>query len=63
MWVYQHEFHPIGPPSNEWLNASLDWLQKALDGKIDEGWRYQVFVTKEGEYIEGEGTPPWWNPD
>jgi hypothetical protein len=45
------------------LNASLDWLQKALDGKIDEGWRYQVFVTKEGEYIEGEGTPPWWNPD
>jgi cephalosporin-C deacetylase-like acetyl esterase len=63
MWVYQHEFHPIGPPSNEWLNASLDWLQKAVDGKIDEGWRYQVFVTKEGEYIEGEGTPPWWNPD
>lgn len=63
MWVYQHEFHPIGPPSNEWLNASMDWLQKAIDGKIDSDWRYQVFITKEGEYIEGEGTPPWWNPD
>jgi cephalosporin-C deacetylase-like acetyl esterase len=63
MWVYQHEFHPIGPPANEWLNASLDWLQKAIDGEIRDDWRYQVFITKEGEYIEGDGTPPWWNPE
>jgi cephalosporin-C deacetylase-like acetyl esterase len=63
MWVYEHEFHPIGPPSNEWLNASLDWLQKAVAGQIDESRRYQVFITKEGEYIEGDGTPPWWSPD
>ena len=63
MWVYQHEFHPIGPPANEWLNASMDWLQKVIDGKIEKGWRYQVFITKDGEYIEGDGTPPWWNPE
>jgi esterase/lipase len=63
LWVYQREFHPIGPPANEWLNASMDWLQKAIDGKIEKGWRYQVFITKDGEYIEGDGTPPWWNPE
>jgi pimeloyl-ACP methyl ester carboxylesterase len=63
LWVYQREFHPIGPPANEWLNASMDWLQKAIDGKIEKGWRYQVFITKDGEYLEGDGTPPWWNPE
>ena len=63
LWVYQHEFHPIGPPSNEWLNASMDWLQIAVDGKIETGRRYQVFITKEGHYIEGDGMPPWWNPE
>jgi alpha-beta hydrolase superfamily lysophospholipase len=63
LWVYQHEFHPIGPPANEWLNASMDWLQKALDGKLAKDWRYQVFITKDGEYIEGDGMPPWWSPE
>jgi len=63
LWVYQHEYHPIGPPANEWLNASMDWLQKAVDGKIEKNWRYQVFITKEGEYIEGTGMPPWWDPE
>ena len=63
MWVYQHEFHPIGPPANEWLNASLDWLQRALEGKIDAQHPYQVFITKDGQYIEGDGMPSWWNPE
>ena len=61
LWVYQHEFHPIGPPANEWLNASMDWLQKVLDGKLRSS-PYQVFITKDGQYIEGDGMPPWWDP-
>ena len=62
LWVYQHEFHPIGPPANEWLNASMDWLQKALDGTLRPE-PYQVYITKDGQYIEGDGMPPWWNPE
>ena len=62
LWVYQHEFHPIGPPANEWLNASMDWLARALAGRLEPGSRQQVFVTKNGDYIEGDGSPPWWNP-
>ena len=63
LWVYQNEFHPIGPPANEWLNASLDWLQNVLDNKVEQGSRYQVFITKNGEYHEGTGAPLWWDPE
>ena len=61
LWVYQHEFHPIGPPANEWLNASMDWLALALEGALKPE-PYQVFITKDGQYIEGDGLPPWWDP-
>lgn len=63
LWVYQSEFHPIGPPANEWLNASLDWLDKVFADRIEDGSRYQVFVTKDGRYVEGSGAPLWWDPE
>lgn len=62
LWIYQHEFHPIGPQSNEWINASLDWLDKAISSGFASEYTRQTFITKSGDYIEGSGEPLWWNP-
>jgi dienelactone hydrolase len=62
LWIYQHEFHPIGPQSDEWINASLDWLGAAMSGKFKAGHEQRTFITKGGEYLEGSGEPTWWNP-
>jgi cephalosporin-C deacetylase-like acetyl esterase len=62
LWIYQHEFHGVGPQSDEWLNASLDWLDAALTDKFKPGHDHRFFITKGGEYIEGTGEPTWWNP-
>ncbi|UIF84736.1 S9 family peptidase [Cupriavidus sp. UYPR2.512] len=61
-WVYEHDFHPIGPTSDEWLTASLDWLDAALSGALPPALESKVFITKDGEYIEGNGRPRWLNP-
>ncbi|MES2116089.1 MAG: alpha/beta fold hydrolase [Pseudomonadota bacterium] len=60
--IYQHEFHPIGPQSNEWINASLDWLEQAMSAGYAPDYARQTFITKSGEYHEGSGEPLWWNP-
>jgi pimeloyl-ACP methyl ester carboxylesterase len=62
LWVYEREFHPIGPTANEWLNASLDWLDLALRGAFGAGYARQLFITRAGEFIDGDGRPPWWDP-
>lgn len=62
MWTYQQEFHPIGPTCDEWLDASLDWLEQAMRGEFAPGHQRQVFITKDGQYLEGSGEPAWWNP-
>lgn len=62
LWTYQHEFHPIGPQSDEWLTASLDWLGRAMEGAFPAGYAKQYFITKGGEYIDGTGNPAWWTP-
>jgi alpha-beta hydrolase superfamily lysophospholipase len=62
LWIYQHEFHPIGPQSDEWINASLDWLNAALAGQYAHGYEKRTFITKGGDYVEGSGEPTWWNP-
>jgi pimeloyl-ACP methyl ester carboxylesterase len=62
LWVYEREFHPLGPTCAEWLDASLDWLGQAMEGRIAKNHQRQLFITKSGQYIEGSGEPPWWNP-
>ena len=62
LWVYEREFHPLGPTCAEWLDASLDWLGQAMEGRIAKSHQRQLFITKSGQYIEGSGEPPWWNP-
>ena len=62
LWVYEREFHPIGPTSGEWLPATLDWLNVALAGNAPKAGR-QIFITKDGRYIEGDGLPPWWKAE
>lgn len=61
-WLYEREFHPIGPASSEWLDASLDWLGMALEGNFDATYRRQVVISKTGQYTEGSAEPAWWNP-
>jgi dienelactone hydrolase len=62
LWVYEREFHPLGPVAAEWLDASLDWLGQAMEGRIAPNHERQLFITKAGEYIEGSGEPNWWRP-
>ena len=62
LWVYGEEFHPIGPSSGEWQIAALDWLGKALNGGIGSDHACKLYITREGDYIDGSGEPPWWNP-
>jgi hypothetical protein len=62
LWIYRHEFHPIGPQSDEWITASLDWLGAALAGKFKTDHEQRTFITKGGDYVEGTGEPTWWNP-
>lgn len=62
LWLYEREFHPIGPASSEWLDASLDWLGLALEGAFDASYRRQVVISKTGQYTEGSAEPAWWNP-
>ncbi len=62
LWVYEREFHPIGPTSAEWAPASIDWLQAVLEGQPPPTAGRQVFITQEGEYVEGTGCPLWWDP-
>jgi dienelactone hydrolase len=62
LWIYEREFHPIGPTCAEWLDASLDWLSQAIEGRFAKDHKRQVFITRSGQYIEGSGEPPWWNP-
>ncbi|TPQ37908.1 alpha/beta hydrolase family protein [Cupriavidus pinatubonensis] len=62
LWIYQYEFHPIGPQSDEWLTASLDWLEHALEDCFAPKHELRTFITKQGEYLEGSGEPPWWHP-
>ncbi|MFN0164659.1 MAG: alpha/beta hydrolase family protein [Burkholderiales bacterium] len=62
LWVYGYEFHPIGPPAAEWLPASLDWLERALDGAYGKGYAKGIYITRDGRYREGSGEPDWWHP-
>jgi dienelactone hydrolase len=62
LWLYEREFHPIGPASAEWMDASLDWLGNALEGKFQGSYQRQVVISKTGQYTEGSGEPAWWNP-
>lgn len=62
LWVYGHEFHPIGPVAAEWLNASLEWLAEALAGNIKPGHDRKLYITRSGEYQEGSGEPASWRP-
>ena len=62
LWVYEREFHPLGPTTAEWLDASLDWLGQAMEGGIAPNHERQLFITKAGQYIEGSGEPSWWHP-
>jgi cephalosporin-C deacetylase-like acetyl esterase len=62
LWVYEREFHPIGPTSGEWLPATMDWLGAVLAGKAPPKAGRQIFITKDGRYIEGDGQPLWWRP-
>ncbi len=59
-WTYGQEFHPIGPPSQEWVSSGLDWLDQALRGKLRKTHRKEIYVTRSGEYNEGSAAPPWW---
>jgi hypothetical protein len=63
LWVYEREFHPIGPTSGEWLPATLDWLGAALAGRGPPIAGRQIFITKDGRYLEGDGLPPWWKAE
>jgi len=62
LWIYQYEFHPIGAQSDEWLTASLDWLDQAMHGTFENSHEKRTFITKQGQYLEGNGEPCWWNP-
>jgi dienelactone hydrolase len=62
LWIYQYEFHPIGAQSDEWLTASLDWLDQAMHDTFSEGHEKRTFITKQGQYLEGTGEPTWWHP-
>jgi cephalosporin-C deacetylase-like acetyl esterase len=62
LWIYQYEFHPIGAQSDEWLTASLDWLDQAMRNTFTPGYQKRTYITKQGQYLEGSGEPAWWNP-
>ncbi len=62
IWVFDWEFHPLGPVSIEFLTAALDWLAAGLEGKYDIGYAREVFITRNGHYLEGSAEPPWWHP-
>lgn len=62
LWVYGSEFHPMGPASNEWLTASFDWLADALTGAFKANYSRKIYITRSGDYREGSGEPPTWNP-
>ena len=60
--MYEREFHPLGPVCAEWLDASLDWLGQAMAGRFEAGYSRQLYISKQGQYIDGAGEPPWWTP-
>jgi len=58
-WIYGDEFHSLGNPSNEWLSATLDWIEAVIKGQIGSGHSRKIFMTQSGDYQEGDGFPAW----
>lgn len=63
LWVFGEEFHPIGPASDEWLAAWVDWVEGAMAGAVPSGHDRRTYITRDGRFLEGSGEPPAWNPE
>jgi len=62
LWVFGEEFHPIGPASDEWLAAWVDWIEAAMGGALGPGHDRRTYIARDGQFLEGTAEPPAWNP-
>jgi dienelactone hydrolase len=59
--VFEQEFHPLGPVSAELFQYGAEWLQRVLDGELEDGFVTQRYVMRNGEMQTGSAAPAWWS--
>ncbi|MFD7662113.1 alpha/beta hydrolase [Streptomyces sp. NPDC059788] len=61
MRVYENEFHPLGGVAAEVFRFGAEWLERALNGALQEPGRdVRHYVRRDGTTADGTADPDWW---
>jgi pimeloyl-ACP methyl ester carboxylesterase len=63
MWVFEDQFHPLGGVAAYMLGCGIDWLLARMRGEGIPGNDRRRYIRENGEVVEGDQRPLWWDPD
>ena len=59
IWIYENQFHPMGPVSAEAFPAFVGWLRDKVDNPVPADLDKHVYVRQSGGYREGKAINFW----
>ena len=63
LWIYENQFHPLGPVWSEVQAAMADWLLNRLNNVPVKAKDIRRYLRSDGTMVEGDGKPLWRSPD